>query len=283
VIFQPACDFDKLPLVVTNQEAAALPVDDAQRHALVLRAWEAINAERELGGVLAAVSEVLAPLVPFGGVALTALEGCGAYAFHIVGSPGESRSAEEVWRDHAVHPLPVRPGVPYEGSDLWRKHKAGLPYACADVFEKEAWLRHESMLAAVGVRAYVACPLQVREKPVGTAIFCCGAPMIFTPQQLAVLSDVSRALAVAVANALANEEIRKLREQLEAENISLRTQLGQAPWFEGIIGESQALRHALEAVEQVAATDATVLITGETGTACRRLPPVPVPGPLTSS
>src|SRR5262249_30080371 len=59
---------------------------------------------------------------------------------------------------------------------------------------------------------------------------------------------------------------RKLREQLEAENISLRSQLGQAPWFEGIVGDSPALRQALEAVEQVAATDATGFITGETGT-----------------
>jgi len=256
--------------MTANQEEithrAAPSVDDAQRHALVLRAWEAINAERELGGVLAAVSDMLAPLVPFGGVALADLEGCGAYAFHIVGSPSESRSSEEVWRAYAVDPLPARPVVPYQDSELSRAHKAGLPYACDDVFAKGAWLPHESMLAAVGVRAYATCPLQVCGKPVGTAIFCRGEAAAFTPLQLAVLLDVSRALAVAVANARANDEIRNLREQLEAENISLRTQLGQAPWFDGIIGESQALRRTLEAVEQVAATDATVLLTGETGT-----------------
>ena len=244
----------------------ALPVNDEQRHALVLRAWEAINAERELKGVLAAVSEVLAPLVPFGGMALTALNGCGAYAFHIVDSPGESRNAEEVWRAYAVHPQPTRAEVPLEGSDLWREHKAGRPYACSDILEKNAWLPHEFKLAAVGVRAYAACPLNVLGNPVGVAVFCRGAPAPFTHQQLAALSDVSRALAVAVANATANEEIRKLREQLEAENIALRAQLGQSPWFEGIVGASPALRRALDAVEQVAATDATVMITGETGT-----------------
>jgi len=247
------------------KHSAALSVDDGQRHALVLRAWEAINAERQLSGVLAAVSEVLVPVVPFGGVALADLEGCGAYAFHIVGSPAEKRSVEEVWSAHAIHPPPVRPGVPYEGSDLRRAHTAGRPYACSDVFEKNVWLPHESMLAAVGVRAYVACPLRVLGKPLGAAIFCLGAPTAFSPEQLAVLSDVSRPLGVAVANALANEEIRRLREQLEAENISLRAQLCQAPWFEGIVGDSTALRRVLDAVEQVAATDATVLISGETG------------------
>jgi len=36
--------------------------------------------------------------------------------------------------------------------------------------------------------------------------------------------------------------------------------------FEGIVGESRALRHALQLVEIVAPTDATVLLVGETGT-----------------
>ena len=227
---------------------------------------EAINAERRLNGVLAAVSEVLVPFVPFGGVALAELEGCGAYAFHVVDSPGEKRSVEEVWRAYVIHPPPARPSLTYEGSDLRRAHDDGRPYVCSDILEQKAWLPHESKLAAVGVRAYVACPLKVLGKPAGVAIFCFGAPVALTHDQLAVLSEVSRPLGVAVANALANEEIRQLREQLEAENISLRTQLDQAPWFEGIVGDSQPLRRALDAVEHVSATGATVLITGETGT-----------------
>jgi formate hydrogenlyase transcriptional activator len=42
--------------------------------------------------------------------------------------------------------------------------------------------------------------------------------------------------------------------------------LGHAPFFGDIVGASLALRRALEAIEQVAPTNATVLITGETGT-----------------
>ena len=53
---------------------------------------------------------------------------------------------------------------------------------------------------------------------------------------------------------------------MEAENISLREQLGQAPWFEEILAHSAELKRVLDTVEQVATTDATVLITGETGT-----------------
>src|SRR6185312_13395951 len=88
----------------------------------------------------------------------------------------------------------------------------------------------------------------------------------FTPEQLSILSRTAPALAVAVKNALANEQIRKLRDQLEAENTALKHILGQKPWFDEIVGGSSALRRVLDAVEQVGATDATVLITGETGT-----------------
>src|SRR5262249_44848214 len=149
--------------------AAPAPVSDEQRHALVLRAWEAINTERELGGVLAAVAEMLVSIVPFDGVGLVAFEAerHRPYAFHIVGSPHESRSAEEVWRAYALHPPPVRPSMAYEFSDLWREHQAGRPYACTDLMTKEAWLPHEFKLAAVGIRAYAACPLHVRGKRIG--------------------------------------------------------------------------------------------------------------------
>jgi len=106
----------------------------------------------------------------------------------------------------------------------------------------------------------------MRGQVLGVAAFIRLKQRNFPPHEKAILKDVSRALSIATANALANEEIRKLRQQLEAENISLREQLGQAPWFEEILANSAELKHALEIVEQVATTDATVLITGETGT-----------------
>src|SRR6185312_5283555 len=143
---------------------------------------------------------------------------------------------------------------------------AGEPYTCDDLLEKDAWFRHEYHLAKDGVRSYAAVPLVMRGQVLGVAAFIRLKQRNFPPHEKAILKDVSRALSIATANALANEEIRKLRQQLEAENISLREQLGQAPWFEEILANSAELKHALEIVEQVATTDATVLITGETGT-----------------
>jgi transcriptional regulator with GAF, ATPase, and Fis domain len=62
------------------------------------------------------------------------------------------------------------------------------------------------------------------------------------------------------------EEIERLKLQLEKENINLREELSQGQGFEKIIGSSDALNYVLFRVGQVAPTDATVLILGETGT-----------------
>jgi len=121
-------------------------------------------------------------------------------------------------------------------------------------------------MAVAGLRAYCSIPLSVRGELIGVATFSRTEPIAFTSAEVAVLNDFSQPIAVAVANALANEKIERLTEQLEEENIALRAQLGDAPWFEDIVGSSPALRRVLEAVEQVAGTDTTVLLTGETGT-----------------
>jgi formate hydrogenlyase transcriptional activator len=250
------------------------PAGERRRHSLVLQAWEAINSERELDGVLAAVAKVLVPVVPFFGVAIIAPEARqGApWAMHVVGEPKfEDESIDDVTErmigKYAAHPhMAERKLVPYAGSELEEVKKSTQPYICNDLLKKDEWFPHEFKLAAVGIRAYTSIPLLARGKGIGVLVFSRRKPDPFTPEQMAILVDVSRAIAVAVANALANEEIARLRDQLEAENVALRDQLSRVTKFEEIVGDSPSLRRALEAVEQVAATDATVLISGETGT-----------------
>jgi transcriptional regulator with GAF, ATPase, and Fis domain len=62
------------------------------------------------------------------------------------------------------------------------------------------------------------------------------------------------------------EEIKQLKNRLESENIFLREEIKQEHDFDNIIGESTNLLYALHRIEQVAPTEAPVLILGETGT-----------------
>jgi transcriptional regulator with GAF, ATPase, and Fis domain len=61
-------------------------------------------------------------------------------------------------------------------------------------------------------------------------------------------------------------EIKRLKRQVEADYVYLRDELTLEHNFEDIIGKSDAIKNVLFKVEQVAPTDASVLILGETGT-----------------
>lgn len=61
-------------------------------------------------------------------------------------------------------------------------------------------------------------------------------------------------------------ELEVLKNQLEAENVYFREEIKREHNFDEIIGAGQPILNALRQVQLVAATDATVLICGETGT-----------------
>lgn len=61
-------------------------------------------------------------------------------------------------------------------------------------------------------------------------------------------------------------EIKQLKDQLQAENVYLLEQIKMEQGFGEIVGQSHALNYVLLKVAQVAPTNTTVLILGETGT-----------------
>ena len=62
------------------------------------------------------------------------------------------------------------------------------------------------------------------------------------------------------------DELRRLKAQLQTENLFLREEINRGGEHGDIIGRSASLNRALEQVELVSATSSTVLISGETGT-----------------
>jgi formate hydrogenlyase transcriptional activator len=92
------------------------------------------------------------------------------------------------------------------------------------------------------------------------------APGVFTAGRAQLLQIIAAQAATAIENARLFAEIRRLQERLEAENVYLAEEIQTQRGFEEIVGRTPALQRALARVEQVAATDSTVLILGETGT-----------------
>ena len=64
----------------------------------------------------------------------------------------------------------------------------------------------------------------------------------------------------------AADELQRLKDQLQAENVYLRREKRETLGATRVIGQSAAVKHVLELVQRVAPTDSTVLLLGETGT-----------------
>ena len=79
-------------------------------------------------------------------------------------------------------------------------------------------------------------------------------------------SDITERIAAELALRQAHEELEQLKNQLEAENIYLQQELQRDQKFGDIVGQSDPIKYVLFKITQVASTDTTVLITGETGT-----------------
>ena len=88
----------------------------------------------------------------------------------------------------------------------------------------------------------------------------------FEEHDQATVALIVPQLSLALQNYLAFEEIDDLRRKLEGERTSLIEEINAVHNFEEIIGKSTSLVAVLRRVSQVAPTDATVLIQGETGT-----------------
>jgi formate hydrogenlyase transcriptional activator len=251
---------------------------------VILEVAKAIGAHLELSDVLAALIATLKPIVHFDAVGIGILEGeeVRRYSVHIEDFPrraGESLEGlvARYASDKKLEPPPIRgPVSHYPVSEM---RTSGLPYVCTDL-ETQRRFALDEVCWNHGFRSYVSMPLIKQGELIGEINFNSKGKGNYTADQMQVLRGVSdmvslavaNALAyeevkrLAVANALAYEEIKKLKEQLQVENRLLQDEIVQRSNYEEIVGSSTSLRQVLAAIEKVAPTDSTVLITGETGT-----------------
>src|SRR5207244_9861927 len=101
---------------------------------------------------------------------------------------------------------------------------------------------------------------------IGTLAVASTTPGQYSEADVQFLQEAANQVALSVANMTAYEEIAALKARLEHENVYLQEEIRREHNFVEMVGNSPALLAALRKVDQVAPTDATVLVSGETGT-----------------
>ncbi len=121
-------------------------------------------------------------------------------------------------------------------------------------------------LVAEGVKVFCSVPLLSHDRALGALNVGRYRDDAFSVEDVDVLSEVAKQVAIAVENAQAYRELAELKDKLAKEKIYLEEEVRTEHNFGEIVGKSAALRKVLKEVETVARTDSTVLIHGETGT-----------------
>jgi PAS domain S-box-containing protein len=127
---------------------------------------------------------------------------------------------------------------------------------------------------AFGTRSAVTLPLSVNGRLVGAVGFnMVASERTWTPEDLHRLRVIGAAFGNVLARQQSEEalgraltEVRRLSAQLQNENLYLRREAEDRLGSGVVVGQSDAVRRVLEQIRQVAATDSTVLLLGETGT-----------------
>jgi formate hydrogenlyase transcriptional activator len=123
-----------------------------------------------------------------------------------------------------------------------------------------------TQLLAEGLQSLCCVPLVRPQGPLGVLTLGSTRQDAFQAEDLSLLQQVAAQLAIAIENHRAASEIEALKRRLTAERKYLEGEIQSQGLFVEIVGESPALRRVLEDVATVAASNATVLVLGETGT-----------------
>lgn len=116
------------------------------------------------------------------------------------------------------------------------------------------------------LRSNLIIPLKTAQNGTFFLSFFSRQSDIYHLDHLQLLERLRTSLTLTVDRLMALDQIKKLSEQLREENTYLLEEVKTGANFEEIIGESPALLNVFKSISQVAPTDYTVLILGETGT-----------------
>ena len=152
---------------------------------------------------------------------------------------------------------------------LFDRHVVFLPRVLSDL-PLEATV-DRTTFESMGTKTLLVMPIEMAGKCLHLVLISTLREARDWPQEYVPrLRLLGEMLVNTVERARALEEVRRLSERLERENLYLRREVQVRLGPEGIIGRGPAIRRTLALAEQVACTDSTVLLLGETGSGKER-------------
>ncbi len=121
-------------------------------------------------------------------------------------------------------------------------------------------------LESIGMYSSLVTPLYVKEKHFGFLLIGSRRRNAFSQRDIRLCNYLGHHLSQAISNLSAFAEIQTLKDQIERENRYLREQVRGLDHHKELIGKSTAFLKTMGTIQQIAPTDSTVLIMGETGT-----------------
>jgi formate hydrogenlyase transcriptional activator len=156
--------------------------------------------------------------------------------------------------------------IPLEGSRSGKAFTQRRPVLIKDFDSPEFDSDVSKRLSREGLQSGMSIPLVSNQGPIATMTLASRRSNAFTESDVELMVQIGVQVALAVENAMAFLQIGELKNKLAEEKLYLEDEIRTEFNFDEIVGQSAALRHILEQIETVAATDSTVLILGETGT-----------------
>jgi formate hydrogenlyase transcriptional activator len=240
--------------ITQRKQAEAALRKSEEKNRILLQINNAIITNLTQQALLHSISEALHPVFPFDRCAITLYQP-ERDSFRFLAVEGELHSdyfqtGLEFSRDETC------------GSWVFEHLR---PLVRRDL-EKEREYANERRLAAEGIRSMCVVPLALQGECIGLLSLVSQQKNRYSDEDAVFLQEVANQVALAIQNMRSYEEIDSLKARLEKENVYLREELHTEHNFEEIVGNSPALLKVLHTVDQVAPTDSTVLIYGETGT-----------------
>jgi len=230
-----------------------MAADELQKFQTVLKINNAIIHQRSRNGLFKEITGVLQPILGFDRISILVDRQDGKHWNYF--SPAIGVSIPELQNNTMP---PAKAVIPKR---VMQERRTII----VDVVH-EPLLPESKMLLDAGLPWFICIPLLVRDQVLGSVQLFYRKSFPLKDDDIDLCEKVSQQVALAVDNMLAYEELEGLKDKLVEEKTYLKKEIDTLKDEQEIVYVCRAMHQIMSTIQNVASTDTTVLLLGETGT-----------------